>query len=518
MDNCYLCGNEFNELDVKKHDEHIIQQAVGGNLTEDSILCLKCGGTLGKEVDVPFNKIFDGIATRLDIKKDRNNNKSSSTKGIYVNLKYKFMSLFWSIEPKKMHILDFQYQYNQFCNEIGEIEVLWKDFKVSPLKPFHRYINDKKQVIIYANKKNGIKYKKRVEKELSSKFNSEDKPEIVICDDLDGVIEYPFIMDNESFTNGLAKIAIGFASKYSINREDLPLLLEINEETKKGKIKNKILAIQFYPLGVIDGLIEVQKNEFDHYPFHNLILFTLDYNPSLSNGKKVLICYIELFSTFQWYIVLNEEYYGDSIYEYYAQQILKKDDYIFRADRRHYKERNIILDPLGITEEDIDSRYNKRKDQNKTRFDIEVEMIQEATIKQKYKFDFEGYILNIVSGINNQVLLVSQKKEFQRPEFKDSYVGKFVNNEYLMSIYDMFEDSENILNFKKNLGLFLSQKYNEKYEDYDEEFSILSYRRFFSEKHNLKNYYTELLENFKILEKTGAFKAYGHNKMYMLEN
>jgi len=539
LNKCYLCGNTFDNANVKKHDEHIIQQAVGGNLTANDILCSKCGGTLGKEIDIPFNNIFDGISTRLDIKKDRNNSKSSSTKGLYVNLKYKFMALSWSIEPKKMNIFDFQYQYNQFCNETGEIEVLWKDFKISPLKPFHKYTNDKKQVIIYGNKKNATKYKKRVEKEISKKFNSEEKPEIVICDDLDGIIEYPFNMDNLPFKRGLAKIAIGFASKHDIKRENLPLLLDINKETKQGKIKNKILAIQFYPLGVIDRLIEIQKNEFDHYPFHNLILFTLDYDPSISNGKKVLICYIELFSTFQYYIVLNEEYYGETIYKYFAQQILKKDDYIFQPDRRHYKERNIILEPLGIKEEDIIKKYNNQiirifskfkwsikqnklllnKQFNfftnlKTRWDIEIEMIKEETIKQKYKFNFEGYIHNIVSAISNQVMLVKNKKQFQKPEFKNSYFGKFVNNEYLMSVYDMFEDYENMINFKQNLDLFFSQEYN---EEHDEVFSIDSYRKKYIENNNLKNY-TDLIKHFETLTKSQAFRFYGHKKMYMLED
>lgn len=517
MNNCYLCGQEFDNQNVKKHDEHIIQQAVGGNLTEYDILCSKCGGKLGQEIDVPFNNIFDGIATRLDIKKDRNNSKSSSTKGKYVNLKYKFMALLWSIESKKMNLLDFQYQYNQFCNEIGEIEVLWKDFKVSPLRPLHKYTNDNKQVIIYANQKNATNYKKGVENEISKKFKDKEQPKIVICDNLDGIIEYPFNMNSQNFKKGLAKIAIGFASKYGIKREDLSLALEIDKKTKKGRIKEEILAIQFYPLGVIDRLIEIQKNEFDHYPFHNLILFTLDYDPTISNGKKVLICYIELFSTFQWYIVLNDEYYGESIYKFYAQQILKKDDYIVELGRRYYKERTIWLQPLGITEEYIEKKYNSREDRNKTRWDIEEELIQQETIKQKYKFNFESYIHNTISGISNQVSLVKQKEQLQKPEFKNTHFGKFVNNKYLMSVYDMFEDIENMINFKQNLDLFFSQKYNEEFDDYDEVFSILSYRKIYVENGNLKNY-TDLIKYAETLTKSQAFKVYGHQKMYMLEN
>lgn len=516
MNVCYLCGNEFNE-EVKKHDEHIIQQAVGGNLTKNDILCSSCGGNLGKEIDVPFCEIFDGIATRLNIKKDRNNNKQSSTNGTYINLRYRLMNLSWSITPKKMNLLDFQYQYKYFCNEIGEIEVIWKNFKVTPLKPFHKYTDNHKQVIIYANQKQAKQYKKKIEKEISEKFQENEKPEIIFCDDLEGVIEYPFKMNNKAFKRGLAKIAIGFASKHNIQRENLPLVLKIDNKTKQGKILDEIPTIQFYPLGIIDRLIEIQKNEFEHYPFHNLILFTLDYDPKIANGGKVLMCYIELFSTFQWYIILNDAYQGESIYEFYAQQILKKDDYIVELGRRYYKERNIWLQPLGITEEYIEKKYNSREDRNKTRWDIEEDLIQEETIKQKYKFDFEGYVHDLVSGISNQVMLVKQKKQFLKSELKDTHFGKFFNNEYLMSVYNMFEEMENVMNFKQNLDLFFSQNYSEEFDDYDEICSVLNYRRFFYY-NGLKNYYTELLENHQKLEQLGALKAYGYNKMNMFNH
>lgn len=478
MNKCYLCGNEFNEQNVKKHDEHVIQQAVGGNLTENDILCFSCGENLGNEVDVPFNKIFEGISTRLDIKTDRKTNK----KGIK--------------------------------GKMGDLDVIWKDFKVYPSTPFHLYSIDKTSVIIYANLETAKQYKKKVEKEIKDNFEEDKKPSLIICDDLKGLVEFPFQMNNKDFKKGLAKIAIGFASKYKINREYLPLVLEINENTKKGKIKDNIIALQFYPLGIIDRLIEIQKDKFAHYPFHNLILFTLDYDPNTSKGKKVLICYIELFSTFQYYLILNDEYYGYSIYEYYAQNILKKDDYKVEIGRRYYKERDIWLQPLGITDEYIEKKYNNRDDKNKTRWNIEEEIIQEETIKQKYKFDFEDYVENILKSIMNKVLI---SKDSNKEQLKDSYFSKFINNDYIMKEYKVFENFDEFMNFKENLDLFFSQKYNEEHDDYDEVFYILSYRRFFYHT-NIRNYYTELLENFEILKKSEAFKKYGHNKFYMLEN
>ena len=208
MNNCYLCGKKFNDNDVQKHDEHIIQQAIGGVLTSNDILCSKCGGKLGKEIDEPFNKIFEGIATRLDIKKDRKNNKKSSVKGKYVNLKYKFMALEFTDDiARNLNLFDYQYQYDKFCNAIKEIEVLWNNFKVYPLTPFYRYGNN--IVKIYGQKKNIKKFRKKADKEIKSKYGENIK--IVECDDLIGLVEFPFNMNDNHFKRGLAKIAIGFA-------------------------------------------------------------------------------------------------------------------------------------------------------------------------------------------------------------------------------------------------------------------------------------------------------------------
>lgn len=472
MDKCYLCGKNFDIKDVKKHDEHVIQQAIGGNLKENDILCSSCGEKLGNEVDNPFNKIFEGISTRLDIKTDRKINK----KGIK--------------------------------GKIGNLDVIWKDFKVYPLVPFHRYSIDETQVVLYANSDKAKKYRKKVENEIKNKFEEDKKPNIIICDDLEGLVEFPFQMNNKDFKKGLAKIAIDFASKYKVNREDLPLVLDINKNTKQGKIKDNIATLPFYPLGIIDKLIEMQKDEFTHYPFHNLILFTLDYDQNTSKGKKILICYIDLFSTFQYYVILNEEYYGNSIYEFYAQNILKKDDYKVELGMRYYKERNIWLQSLDITEEYIEKKYINRKDKDKTCYDIEKEIIQEETIKQKYKLDFEDYVRDIIKVISNQVI--------NKGQLKNSYFSKFKNNNRIIEGYKIFEKTEEIIKFKKNFDLFFSEKYNEKHDDNDEVFSISSYRRYFYS-NDIQDYYSELSKNSKMSKKLEYFKKYGHDNFYMLE-
>ncbi len=67
-------------------------------------------------------------------------------------------------------------------------------------------------------------------------------------------------------------------------------------------------------------------------------------------------------------------------------------------------------------------------------------------------------------------------------------------------------------NFHNNLFLFYSLDYDE-----NEIFSIYSFRVFYYQECKLKNYYSELLDNFQLLQNNGSLKDYHHKKMYMLE-
>jgi hypothetical protein len=458
MNHCYLCGKEFDDKDTKKHGEHVIQQAIGGSLVVDDILCASCGDKLGKKVDVPFNKIFSGISTRLDIKTDRGNNKSLSVQGRYKG------------------------GYDKHNIYIDATDVVWSDFKVSPIKPFHKYTKDNKKVVIYANQQTAKKYRVKVEKEINDKFSKENKPELIICDDLEGFIEFPFLMKNDDYKKGLAKIAIGFASKCGISRKDMPLVLSINNETQESFIADEICIIPFYPLGVIDSFLEDAKDQLKFYPLHNLIVFTTLTNP------KLLVCYIELFSTFQIYIILNDNYSGEEIYKYYGQRIMKEENYEFIPDRRYYKERNLFIQGLGITEDRIEKRLDKHNNA-KSKEEVEHEIIKEEFVLQKYKFDFEEYISDTISYVSNQIM--SSMNDHNKSEDHFNY----------------------IMNFYRNHKLFFGLDDND-----DDIFYISSYRRYYYEDEQLKDYCTKLLSDFTNLHTSGTLRKYGHKKMYALEN
>ncbi|EHZ2101135.1 hypothetical protein K5M61_004427, partial [Salmonella enterica] len=110
MDVCYLCGNNFNLSSTVDHGEHVIQQAIGGNLVSKGILCKRCGGDLSRKIDNPFNAIFEGIATRLDIKTDRKANKSPSIPGEIIS------------------------EVDVYGMNLKGTQVFWKGFKVAPVK------------------------------------------------------------------------------------------------------------------------------------------------------------------------------------------------------------------------------------------------------------------------------------------------------------------------------------------------------------------------------------------------
>lgn len=76
MNTCYLWGRPLEEViseSSANHYEHIIPQAIGGQLTARDILCKECGGDkyLGGKVDRPFSDIFRIITEHIDIKRDR---------------------------------------------------------------------------------------------------------------------------------------------------------------------------------------------------------------------------------------------------------------------------------------------------------------------------------------------------------------------------------------------------------------------------------------------------------------
>lgn len=129
------------------------------------------------------------------------------------------------------------------------------------------------------------------------------------------IFSYDFPIENKAFINGICKIAFNFALEKGVDIKKLSHGLNItsNEESIET-ISFKYTVIPFVPLNALDWHIELNaKMEL----YHNLILFSQD---------DMLWCYVDLFNTFQYYVLLSDNWDKNIVVcESYIQLLQKID-------------------------------------------------------------------------------------------------------------------------------------------------------------------------------------------------
>lgn len=73
MTNCYLCDAELINVNVSK--EHILLNAIGGQLKSSTLLCKKCNSGLGHEADKELANQLSFLSSYLCVKRDNGNNQ-----------------------------------------------------------------------------------------------------------------------------------------------------------------------------------------------------------------------------------------------------------------------------------------------------------------------------------------------------------------------------------------------------------------------------------------------------------
>lgn len=129
------------------------------------------------------------------------------------------------------------------------------------------------------------------------------------------ILAYDFQLDNASFQSGIGKIAFNFALDKGIPLDVLSKGVEIS---KSGDVVENIYfkfpVIPFVALNPLDKYLELETSM---ELYHNLILF--------SQGN-MLWCYVDLFNTFQYYVLLSNEWEDEvHILETYLQLLQKLD-------------------------------------------------------------------------------------------------------------------------------------------------------------------------------------------------
>lgn len=127
------------------------------------------------------------------------------------------------------------------------------------------------------------------------------------------ILSYDFLVENISFKNGIGKIAFNFALDKGISFELISKGIDVKSKGEEiESISFKYPVIPFVALNPIDEYIEL-NTQMELY--HNLILFSQDNN---------LWCYVDLFNTFQYYVLLSDEWNTqESVLETYLQLLQK---------------------------------------------------------------------------------------------------------------------------------------------------------------------------------------------------
>lgn len=252
--------------------------------------------------------------------------------------------------------------------------------------------------VIVKNKK-GEEYIGRYKgSKLQSIYNKSDrafikKIESYECNDFE-ISQITLDISNENFYNGLIKIAENYAIDNGINISDL---IQNNKDT--AYCNDRI--IPFFPMNIFDEYLDKYKSLNLEDLIHVLIIF---------NIETSVYVYIELFSTFKFYVLVSESYKGKGIYSNYCQRLIKND---FDEDKvknmlkiNKYKDAFIIAEKYRIKlhkeeENDIEESCER----------IELEAFNFVR-KRAYVIDYLEYIMTKNSSASYNVLLNLNGEKF----------------------------------------------------------------------------------------------------------
>lgn len=211
---------------------------------------------------------------------------------------------------------------------------------------------------------------------------------------------YKFDLDNQAFKMGMSKIAFNFAVYNKIPTLKLNKIFDVQNK----KLLNNPIVIPFVPMTMFDYFMEFQDRP---ELYHILRLF---------NYENYLFAYIELFSTFQVYVLLSDKY-DQNISKEFCQSLSKnyaekyKDEILEVSKISSIKDVYIILEQYGIEKKDLDTELKnndfKQKDLENQIFQLIYEKIRHKSNVLKYsdvlKSRYENLnIENILSQMNSE--------------------------------------------------------------------------------------------------------------------
>lgn len=270
--NCYYCLNQLTE--ENKSVEHIIPNAIGGRVKSKRLLCEECNSMLGRTIDAAVCNQLQPLISFLNIKREK------GSPVILKNLNSDSGEKYNLIEGRKPVLTKPTVEMDKGKNTFRIVARDEKELKkiIKQLKKKYPTIDDKD-------------FEKKAQRQ---KYFMDEKLSINIS------------VGSDEFIKGILKIAIN-AYLHFISR-DTTLINENIKNLKNPKAISTDIVHHYY----FEDYNFVLEDEVSH----NILI-------EGNFAKKLLFCYIELFSSFAFIVNLNRNYQGKDFKFIYSYDVLK---------------------------------------------------------------------------------------------------------------------------------------------------------------------------------------------------
>lgn len=271
---CYISGESLNENNISY--EHIIPNALGGHLKCPDLICKKINNDLFATLDALLTNSIE-LSQLINFKRDRGEQPKiigTTLEGLKYSIGTDFTG---TLLPLKPFIV---------TDKNGN------KFQKFPL-------SQKEEIISSKLRKNPQLTREEIERGFRHSFE-EKKEQINFKNGLS-------IFPNKDPFRAIAKIATNYAVLNEISITHFPELIKF---IKGSEDLSRIKLGYYYP-SKEDLIYQMDKSEISH------LLYLKG-----SEKEKILYCYIELFNTHCFVIILDQNYRGQSIENSYSWDLL----------------------------------------------------------------------------------------------------------------------------------------------------------------------------------------------------
>ena len=261
---------------------------------------------------------------------------------------------------------------------------------------------------------------------------------------------YDFKLDNDAFKAGISKIAFNYAIHCGIKPE---MMNKLFDNDRKSLVYKPII-FPFIPMTPFDAIMEAQEPE---RLFHALRLF---------NINNILYAYVELFSTFQFYVVVSDNYRADgtgflgNIDNKYCNYIVanEKADEELLKDLTPYspKDADIIMTQYRISKDDAVEKAKRSpeydSDNKSSNWALICAAIGDIAYNKCRTAAYEKDYGEVINQIYDKINFVELMKDIMEDSFNSKdldSINDFTESFQFYTVYD--DDCVNIDYYKQIL-------------------------------------------------------------------